>query len=327
MSDKSGSDTVIQKDVSEPWAAIQPNLTQIASEAQRLYQGGIGPSYYPGATYVGPTTQEMSGLQGMQNLAAGGNPFLPGLLNTAQSQITGGGLSAEQRGGLDPLKRIASGQDSISVTQPGQNTEFMNVLDTAAARTKGLMDTGYGGIGRSGGAVPGVISREIGDLYSRGLAGQYNTDVQNRMQAESANLANRAGATGQLQGIYGQGANNALAWGAMAPDIRNQQFGDSQRLIDVGAAQRGELQAELQSNIDRYMAQQQRPWDMLNLYNQTVSGVAPYGGSQTAYGQQGSPIAGLLGGAATGAGIGGQIGGAPGGLLGAGVGSLAGLLI
>lgn len=326
MGDQS-SETTLQKQVSEPWSGIQPSLTKYLGEANTAFdQGKLAPSYYPGATYIGPTAQEMTGLQGMQNLATQGNPLLSGLLNTAQGQITGGGLSAEQRGALSPLQRIASGQDSISVTQPGQNTEFMNVLDTAASRTKGLMDSGYGGIGRNDGSVPGVVGREISDMYSRGLAGQYNTDVQNRMQAESANIANRAGATGQLQGIFGQGANNALAWGAMAPELRNQMFGDSQKLIDIGAAQRGELQGELQSNLDRYNADQNR-W-LLNLqnYNNLLSGVGG-GGTSTTYGQQGSPIAGLLGGAATGAGIGAQIGGPYGGLLGAGVGGLGGLLI
>lgn len=338
-----GGDQVIQKTTTDPWSGIQPNLTQIGGDAKKLYEAGIGPSYYPGATYVPPTTQELVGMQGMQNLATQGNQLLPGLLNTAKSQITGGGLSAEQRGGLDPLKRIASGQDSISVVQPmgyrsqggglapqsapgggvnidpdqgppggfsgGGNPYLMAALGISADRAKSSMESSFGGMGRGGGGgqPTGVIGREIGNLYSTGLSNQMNADLDRRMAAEGANIANRAGAASQLQNVYGQGANNALAWGGMSGDIRNQQFGDASKLVDVGAAQRGELQAENQSYIDRYNAQQSRPWDQLSLYNNIIGGLAPGSGSQTVTGQKGSPLAGILGGGAVGAGLLGQL--------------------
>lgn len=341
-----GGDQVIQKTTTDPWSGIQPNLTQIGSEAKKLYDAGTGPTYYPGATYVGPTTQELVGMQGMQNLATQGNQLLPGLLNTAKSNISGGGLSAEQRGGLDPLKRIASGQDSISVVQPmgyrqqtgvgggnqipmggmpdqlpgagagepgdysgGGNPYLMAALDISADRAKSGMETSFGGMGRGGGGgqPTGVIGRELGNLYTTGLSNQMNADLDRRMAAEGANIANRAGAASQLQNIYGQGANNALAWGGMSGDIREQQFGDAGKLIDVGAAQRGELQTELQSYIDRFNAQQSRPWDQLSLYNNTVSGLGGGSGTQTVTGQKGSPLAGILGGGAVGAGLLGQL--------------------
>lgn len=323
-----GGDNLLGKTTTEPWKGIQPNLLQIGEHAQKLYEGGIGPSYYPGATSIGPTTQELAGMQDIQNKAAAGNQLLPGLLSTAKSQITGGGLSAEQRAGLDPLKNIASGQNAISVVQPGQgNPYLMDALGISADRAKSAMETSFGGMGRGGGGgqPTGVIGREIGNLYQTGLSNQMNADLDRRMAAEGANIANQGGAASQMQNVYGQGANNALAWGGMAPSIREQQFGDASKMIDVGAAQRGEMQSELQGNIDRYNAQQSRPWDQLSLYNNMISGLGTGSGTQTTYGQRGSQIAGLLGGAATGAGIGSQFGGPWGGLLGGGLGGIAGL--
>src|SRR3990167_4769188 len=119
----------------------------------------------------------------MQNTALQGNQLLPGLLSTAQQRIAGGGLSDEQRSGLDPLKNIASGQNAISVVQPGEaNPYLMDVLDTAANRASSSMQTAFGGIGRGGGggAPTGMIGREVGDIYTRGLAGQMNTDLDRR---------------------------------------------------------------------------------------------------------------------------------------------------
>lgn len=305
-----GGDQVIQKTTTDPWSGIQPNLKEIGADAKSLYNAGIGPSYYPGATYVPPTTQELVGMQGMQNLATQGNQLLPGLLDTARRNITYGGLSGEQRGWLNPLKDIATGQNSISVTQPGAaNPYLMGALDISADRAKSAMETSFGGMGRGGGGgqPTGVIGREIGNLYQTGLSNQMNTDLDRRMAAEGANISNRAGATSQLQNVFGQGANNALAWGGMSGDIRNQQFGDASKLVDVGAAQRGELQAENQSYIDRYNAQQSRPWDQLSLYNNVIGGLGTGSGTQTTTGQQGSPLAGILGGGAVGAGLLGKI--------------------
>lgn len=293
-----GSQQVIQKQTSEPPEWMVPYLKQQGEQAKKLYEGGVGPNYYPGATYVGPTTQEMAGMRGIQNLATQGNKMLPGVLNAANSSITNYGLSPQQRQAMQPVNEVAR------MDLGAGNPYLMGLLDIAADKSKTAMETSFGGMGREGGAATGVIGREIGDLYTTGLANNYQQ-----------NVANRLNASGQLQGVLGQGQQNAQQWAGMVPQIRDMQFDDPRRLIDVGAAQREELQTELQDNISRYNAQQSRPWDQLALYNNAVSGLGGNSGQQTIYGQRGSPLAGILGGAMAGGSMGGQFGGA-GGLLG-----------
>ena len=43
------------------------------NEAQRLYGAGM-PSFFPDQTYVGPSEQTQTALEGMQNRALEGNP-------------------------------------------------------------------------------------------------------------------------------------------------------------------------------------------------------------------------------------------------------------
>jgi hypothetical protein len=235
----------------------------------------------------------MEGMGQIESIARSGqNSLTPGMFSNAQQMISGGGLSAEQRGALKPLQEMAN------MTPGTGNPYMMDVLAQSANKARDSVSGMFSAGGRyGGGAHQGTVANEVGDIYSRGLAGQMNIDLDRKMNAANS-----------LQDIYGQGANRALAYTGLAPQLDEMRFADANRLIGVGAAQRGELQTELQSNIDRWNANQMRPWDMLNLYNQTVSGIAPYGGSQTSSVPRGSPIAGILGGASMGAGLAGQLG-------------------
>lgn len=266
----SNKESVVQKQTNEPWSGIQPNLSQIGSEAQRLYQNGTGPSYYPGSTYIPPTAQEMAGLQSQQNTATQGSPLTQNLLRT-----TG----------------------DLAGIMPGQgNPTLMGLLDTSAHKATDSINGMFSGSGRYGStANQNAVGETVGNIYTSGLTNQYNQDIANK-----------------------------LSLSAQAPQLDAMRYGDAQKLIDIGAAQRGELQSENQSNIDRHNAQQSRPWDQLSLYNNIIGGLGGGSGTQTTYGQQGSPLYSILGGAATGAGIAGQLG--LGGLLGGGTTALGGLL-
>ncbi len=64
----------------EPYAAAQPALNQIISEAGTIY--GQGPA---AAGYVAPTTQTMQGLAAQEQMANAANQQI---LNTIQGQYT-----------------------------------------------------------------------------------------------------------------------------------------------------------------------------------------------------------------------------------------------
>ncbi|MBA2689466.1 MAG: hypothetical protein H0U63_01525 [Burkholderiales bacterium] len=123
-------------------------------------------------------------------------------------------------------------------------------------------------------------------------------------------------------GQYNQDANRAMQWAGMAPEINNMRYADASKLIDVGAAQRGEAQTELQSYIDKWTAQRDAGVNAVEWANGIAGGMGRSGGSSSGSSAsavpQGSRISGLLGGALTGA-------GATGSPWGAALGGMAGL--
>lgn len=283
-----GSGQVIQRQVNDVPSYLEGDVKKIASQARNLYDKGQGPQFYPGETYIPPTEQELAGLNNMEAMARTGT----GLGQSLLSNIGG------------PLQDIISGKNAISVVQPGEANPYLKgVLDTSAKETAGLVNSSVGGLGRYGSPEnTQVLSREVGDLYQRGLSNQMNADLDRRAQAQAANIANQAGAINQQA--------------QLSPIADQMLYSDPQRLINIGAAQRGEAQSQLQQNIARYNATQQRPWDQLNLYSNAINGLTPTGGVSTTYQPQGSPIAGILGGALSGGGLLGWPGAIGGGLLG-----------
>ena len=79
-------------------------------------------------------------------------------------------------------------------------------------------------------------------------------------------------------------------------------------MVDVGAAYRGEEQAQLADQVNRYNAEQSQFANNLNAFNNLINGVSSGYGTTTTTVPQGSPIAGALGTAATTAGLMGSMG-------------------
>lgn len=271
----SGSQQVVQRQTTDVPEYLKSHYTTIANQAKGLFDAGTGPTYYPEPTYIPPTEQEMSGLNQTEALARQGSGLGAGLLGNIQG----------------PLQDIISGQNGITVTQPGEaNPYIMEALDTAAGQTADQVNSIVGSLGRLGSPDhTQVLARELGNLRTSTLANQVNTDLDRRMQAEAANIANRAGAIGQYASI--------------APTADELRYADANRLINVGAGQRGELQEQLADNIARFNALQSRPWDQLNLYNNILGGLSSTGQQTTTYQPKGSSIASGLGLGLTGLGI------------------------
>ncbi len=182
------------------------------------------------------------------------------------------------------------------------------------------------------GQIAGV---EAGNVATRlGAAGQMDQSrwaqanaqmnaLQGKTGVEATNIANQAAAANSMQNVFAQGNQTALNWAQMAPELRNQQFADAERLIGVGAAQRGEAQSQLQANMDKYYYNQNKDLEAIKAL-QGLSGPGGYGTTSQSV-PRGSSFAGLLGGAMGGAQLGGMLG-PMGTLAGGGLGGLLGLL-
>ena len=108
-----------------PYAAAQPALNQIISEAGNLYNQGVG-----AAGYVAPTQQTLSGLAGQETMAnaaqqqlaatLGGqflNPFLSPLIQRTAADISTGVQSQFSGAGRTPTSPMAQQQALSQVAQ------------------------------------------------------------------------------------------------------------------------------------------------------------------------------------------------------------------
>lgn len=288
-----------------PWAPSAPYMKDIFKQAAGLYNKGVGGRYFPGATYIPQTANETAGLGMMQNAAMSGNPMLAPALSQGASMLSGGGMSAEQRAALSPLQDIASGRNALTSVGIGEgNPYLMKNLGIAADQARDSAGAMFSAGGRyGGGAHQGTVANEIGNLYSQGLGAQMNADLDRRMQIEGANIANQAGASNSLQGAYDSANRNALAWGALSPTLNNMRYDDANQLIKVGSAQRSDLQGQLDDNVQRWNATQNRPWEQLDRFRNVISGGAALGSTTTQPAPRESLWSKFFGGAATTAGL------------------------
>jgi hypothetical protein len=243
--------------------------------------------------------------------------------------------------------------DTAGGLRIGQNNEhMMAALDMAAEKAGHAVGSAMSGAGRYGSGVhQGTLAREVGDIYSRGLMQSTENDLQRQMAAtgaidqarqgyggmqlsalggrtgvEGANIANRAGAAGQYSDTLFRGADNAMRYGLSAPAIDEMRYANDERLLQIGAAQRGELQQENAANQSYFNEMRDAPYGALSRYTSIING-SPGGaagfGTATSTVPQGNPLLGAIGGGMAGMQAGsmfGPWGSLIGGTIGAGAG-------
>jgi hypothetical protein len=251
------------------------------------------------------------------------------------------------RFGGDPVAEQSLMDTARGLNIGANNGHLMQALDAAATRAGDAVNSSMAGAGRYGSGVhQDVLGRTVGDIYARGLAESVQRDLDRQMAAagqidttrqgygglqlsalggrtnvEGTNLANQAGAAQSLNDIYGDASRTALQYSALAPQANEMRYADLERQLKLGAAQRAELQAENQANIDYFNERANAPFNALARYASLIYG-SPSFETRTTQVPQGSPLLGAMGGATQGAQLG-SLFGAPwlgaigGGLLGA----------
>lgn len=210
---------------------IQPYLTYGLQEAQRQYQAG-GPQYYPGQTFVGPSTQTQTGLQALEQRAMEGSPLLRGA-QTQLGQTIGGqflGGNPFFQGAFQPAAQAAQ----QAFQQGTQN------LASAASRA-----------GRYGSGAMAGLQGQLANQFGQNLA---NTAGQLAYQNYAAERAAQERAT------------------ALAPSMAMADYGDIQSLLGAGQAREGYQQQALQADINRFNFMQNQPQLNLQNYLNMVYG-------------------------------------------------------
>lgn len=229
----------------------QGNVDTLQQAAGELFKSG-GPSYFPGQTYAGPTTEQTQARAGMTGYAQGaGQSFV--------DQYRGGEqywLNPNNIFNPDNIPGFRSAQEGVT-NQVTQNLQ-RNILPAI----RGNSITG-GGLGGSRSAISeGLAIGDTNSALSRTLADM-------NMNAYNSGL-----------GMYNQAANRA-------PTTYGMGLAPSATLNDVGTANRGDIQGAIDSNVQRYNFDQLRP--LLNAQTlQSLTGTAgQYGGTTTSNTTQG----------------------------------------
>jgi len=292
--------------------AMQPYISYGLSEAQKLYQNTGTPGYFPGQGYVAPSDPTQQALQYGANRAVGGNPLLP------QSQETVGAMQGTFNPAIQQMQGTASGQ--YLGGNPFFGGAFQSAANAAGQQFQDQMQqvtSNASKAGRYGSGAMGQLQDRAAGTFATAL-----TDTAGKLayQNYDAERARQEAAMGNIGNLYGSDYARQLQAASMGPALAQADYGDIDKLYQVGQAQESYQQAALADEMQRYNFQQNLPAQKLQSFLSAAYG-APMGQqtSQPIYRNQGANILG-------GASLGGALGGKDYGVLGAGIGAGAGLL-
>ena len=200
-----------------------------------------GTSYFPGSTVAPFSGDTMNAMSGVRNMATAGNPL-----------YTQGG-----QGLLSGLNNAMSTANGDYLHNPAELTTLFNSM---SGNIQDAVNSQFSASGRTGSpAHAGVMTKELGNLGASIFANNYANERQNQMQA-----------TNQL---------GSLA--SMIPGYDAAKYNDLNQLMGLGGMQENKTQQGLTEDFNRYMYNQQSPWDNLLKYGGLASGIAGLGGTKT----------------------------------------------
>ena len=209
-----------------PYAAAQPALNQIISEAGNLYNQGVG-----AAGYVAPTQQTLSGLAGQETMAnaaqqqlaatLGGqylNPFLSPLIQKTAADISTGVQSQFSGAGRTPTSPMAQQQALSQVAQAALPLAFQTYGQergrqlAIATQAPTLLQTGQQleALQRQQQLAPAQALQQYAGIVSPIAAGFPTTTGQAQTQANPFSTALGGALVG---GQFGGGAGALIGGG------------------------------------------------------------------------------------------------------------------
>lgn len=281
MSGGSGPTTVTNtSSTNAPWGPAQPALQQSITNAQNLYNQGVGAQPYTGSTVVPYANQTIQSMNALEGIAGGAQPAFDANFNRVAANAAQGGLNQLQQGAVSQLQPMAQGDMLV------RNNPFTEaVVDRSAEQMAHRVNEAMSGAGRFGsGAHQGTLAREIGDMSNRAYMQDYNRErgyqqdaIGSLFNAGQQQQANINAATGALQGaLAGQTAPAGL-------------------LGQVGGAYEDLATRQLNDQLRVWNESQNLPWENLARLNAIASGAGTLGGTQnqTAQGTTNNPNMGL----------------------------------
>jgi hypothetical protein len=191
------------------------------------------PQYYKGQTWVDPSAQTQAALQAAQNRAIGGNPLLPAAQQQQQDVLSG--------------KYLANNPYFNQAMQGAAQGAQTNYYDAVNAANSNMSQSG-----RYGSGAQANVLNKAGTTLGNSLANAYgNLAYQN----------------------YGAERGRQEAAAAGAPSLANADYGDIEKLMQVGQIGEGYQNQALQGDINRFNYQQNLPYQKLAAYTSTLTGL------------------------------------------------------
>lgn len=222
-----------------PWGPIQPYLRSGFNRADALYQKG-GPQYYPQST-VAPFGQST---------------------NQAFDMFRGNATQGT------PVPQAAT--DQVAQTLQGDYLNSNPYLDAMYNNAASRVTENYQE------AVAPSIGAQF-DSAGRFGSGMYENAMQNSQQQLGDSLGMMA--SNIYGGNYENERNRQMQAASMAPSIAPLPYYDASQLLKVGEMEDAKEQQNVGDQFNRYMFNQQRPYDNLGRYMSMIQG--NYGGETT----------------------------------------------
>ena len=186
---------------------LQPYVAYGLEEAKRLYQPENRPQYYPGQTYVGPSGYTTEAMQAAAERARAGSPLTQAALGQQQATVGGAYL------GGSPFF-----QGAFQAAARPVEMQYMDAINRARSAASSAGRYGSGALGQMEGRAEGALATGLSDIAGK-LA--YENFARERQLQEAA--------------------------ATRAPALAESQYGDIQRLANVGAM--SEDYAQRQSSL------------------------------------------------------------------------------
>lgn len=207
------STTQTQQSQTAPWEAAQPMLQGILGQLNPLIQNsGLNPA-------------ESGAISQLSANAAQGNPYASQISSFAGNLLNGGGANAQApnlQSGLSTLQSQLTPYANGSMI--GNNPALQAQLAQIASDTTNQVNGQFAAAGRDmSGMNQQTLARGIAQGEAPVIAGQYNQDVANQLNAANSLYGAQNSTSGLLSGLTQQGLANQLQGVTSSQDALNAQ--------------------------------------------------------------------------------------------------------
>lgn len=299
-----------QTTTTAPWGPQGRQLKYGFKQARSLY-GGEPFTFFPGQTYAN-LNNDLTGAWDMTRQQAGS-----GMAGQTQDFLQRAMNAPDRQSFVDPIARQYM-QDTAQGAYLDNNPHMDRMAELISRKVQAQANNAYAGGGRT---MSGAQARGVGTAIGDSLTNLYAQNYARERGLQQGAAGNLAGLAQYDQSLSNQDFAQRMQAAGMLPMAQQMGYMDSQRLADVGKAQRAFEQQGIDEAIARHQFAQEEPWQRLERFMGIV-GSGNYGGTTTTSGGGGG--GGFnLGGAISGGLSGFAIGG-PAAPFTAGLGALAG---